>query len=86
MNNRMISANPEVLRDTENRRQLLKLRWDSMPKPNDRIDALAGLVLHFIEEPHLYSYQTRQTPAKIHRSKTFQRVKSTTSPMERIRR
>lgn len=84
-NNRMLSANPEVLRDTENRRQLLKLRWDLLPKPNDRIDALADLVLHLIEEPHLYSQGSIQ-PGKIHRAKTFNRVGGSRNAFARTRR
>ncbi len=84
VNNRMISANPEVLRDTENRRQMLKLRWDSLPKPNDRIDAFADLVMHFIEEPHLYSHGRRQV-AKINRAAVFKRVCNQMNPFQRVR-
>lgn len=55
VNNAMISANPDVYKQRENIRQMTKLRWDKLPKPNDRLDAFAGLVELLIEEPQLYT-------------------------------
>ena len=57
VNNRMVSCNPGVIQDRENRRQMAKLQWDKLPRPNDRLDALAGLVEILIEEPHLFAYR-----------------------------
>lgn len=55
INNRMVSAHPSVIEDRLNRRQMVKLRWDKLPKPNDRIDVLAHGFAILVEEPHLYA-------------------------------
>lgn len=53
INNRMVGANPEVMADRENVRQMRRLRWDRLPSPCDRIDALAAAFEILMEEPHL---------------------------------
>ncbi len=53
INNRMVSASPDVIADRESIRQLRRLRWDRLPNPCDRIDALASGFEILMEEPHL---------------------------------
>ena len=53
VNNGILSMNPDVLLDQRNRHQLMKLRWNKLPRPNDRLDALASLVMILIDEPIL---------------------------------
>lgn len=86
VNNGMISANPTVFRQRENIRQMTKLRWDSLPKPNDRLDAFAGLVEILIEEPHLYNVGSNKT-LKFPKSQTPQakRAGITSNAWERIK-
>lgn len=55
INNGIVSAHPSVLADKINRRQMVKLRWDKLPKPNDRIDVLAHACNILVDEPHLYA-------------------------------
>ena len=55
VNNQMVSAHPAVMADRINRRQMVKLRWDKLPKPNDRIDVLAHGFSILYEEPALYN-------------------------------
>jgi len=55
INNGMVSMNPDILQDGNNRHQLMKLRWSKLPNPNDRIDALASLISILIDEPVLMS-------------------------------
>ncbi len=55
INNGMVSAHPSVLEDKINRRQMVKLRWDKLPKPNDRIDVLAHGFDILVEEPALFA-------------------------------
>ncbi len=59
VNNGMVSMNPDILLDTINRHQLMKLRWNKLPKPNDRLDALAALVQILIDEPILMDAKNR---------------------------
>lgn len=86
INNGMISMNPQVLRDRENRRQLVKLRWDQLPKPNDRIDALAAGVQIVIEEPHLYNVGERRMTAPIQLPKSYGRLSNVRTRAQRLRR
>ena len=53
INNRMVSANPGIMADQENVKQLRSLRWDKLPNPCDRIDALAAGFEILLEEPAL---------------------------------
>ena len=53
INNRMVTANPGVMADKENVKQLRRLRWDKLPNPCDRIDALAAGFEILFEEPAL---------------------------------
>lgn len=53
INNGMVSAEPDVMQDPENRWQLARIRYDTLPKRNDRIDALAKMVSILIESPEL---------------------------------
>jgi hypothetical protein len=50
-NTNMVSFEPHVLQDPENFRQLAELRYTKLPKPCDRIDALAGVVSVLIDLP-----------------------------------
>jgi len=89
INNRMVSAHPGVLEDRITRRQMVKLRWDKLPKPNDRIDVLAHGFDILVEEPHLYALggPGRQFPdaGERDRSSGFGRVDDiSTNGFERV--
>ena len=60
-NNGIVTMEPHVVADPQNRRQLAKLRWRKLPSPNDRIDALSALLRILIEEPMLYAGNARQS-------------------------
>ena len=61
----MVSFEPHVLQDPVNFRQMSELRHTRLPKPNDRLDALAGLVTVFIDVPNVVS--VRKNANMIHR-------------------
>jgi hypothetical protein len=88
VNNGMVSANPTVFEDRENVRQLSKLRWDKLPRPNDRIDALSDLVGTLIEEPHLYHIGASVDSMTKYNGQTTSssRAKIVATPFDRIRR
>lgn len=84
INNRMVTANPEVLADLENMRQLRRLRWDRLPNPCDRIDALAAGFEILMEEPHLtatgepgraLAYSGRPANFRLDTGSTFERMR-----------
>lgn len=77
VNNRMVSAAPEVMGDRENVRQLRKLRWDRLPNPNDRIDVAAAGFEILMEEPHLTSGgDARLALATTSRPESFARLET----------
>ena len=87
INNRMVSANPGVMKDKENTRQMSKLRWDKLPKPNDRIDVLAGAVEILVEEPHLFAVGDRPDFEQTAVPKSFARIAGISrNPYARLRR
>lgn len=88
INNRMMSAHPQVLGDVVNARQMVKLRWDRLPKPNDRIDALSHLVSILVEEPHLWALRDSaySMPSLASTVEQFSRVESIDSPYQRLER
>lgn len=49
VNNSMLSADPGIIRDPKNRKQLTQLRFDKLPQMCDRLDALQRLVDYLIE-------------------------------------
>jgi hypothetical protein len=53
VNNGIVSLDPGVLQDRINRHQLTKLRWNKLPRPNDRLDAFSQLLAILIDEPIL---------------------------------
>ncbi len=53
INNGMVSANEEVLDDQENMRQLARLKYNRLPKPCDRLDALSSLIGYIMETDEL---------------------------------
>ena len=84
VNNRMVSASPEVMADRENVRQLRKLRWDRLPVPCDRIDALSSGFEILMEEPNLTAgNDSRMALATTSRPESFARLE-TGNPYERL--
>jgi len=55
VNNGMISADPSVLGNPKTMQQFRKLRWDRLPTPVDRLDAVAELVAYLIENRGMVS-------------------------------
>jgi len=58
----MVSFEPHVMQDFQTYRQLSELRHTRLPNPNDRIDALAGLVTVFIDVPNVVSVKNSASP------------------------
>lgn len=84
INNRMVSANPEVMEDRENARQMRRLRWDRLPNPCDRLDVLAAGFEILMEEPHLTSRSdSRLALATTSRPESFARM-DTGNPFDRL--
>lgn len=67
INTGMVTADPEVMADRENRWQLARIRYNRLPKRNDRIDALAKLVSYLIERPALARYRKADPGHKVGR-------------------
>lgn len=94
VNNGIVTADPSVLADRENLRQMRKLSWRRLPTPNDRIDALALGVAYLIEHPGLEDVQEydpfeailqgNTMPRNIRSSETFDRTGIETGSLERI--
>lgn len=89
-NTGLISFEPHVLIDPQNAKQLNELRYTSLPKPNDRIDAFAALVSILHEGSAVATpIRNRQqigggsgNPVPVH----FQRLNIRESPIQRLRR
>jgi len=52
-NGGVVSADPAVIEDAQNRRQLTTLRYDRLPEPNDRLDALELLCSWIVENENV---------------------------------
>ena len=87
VNNGIVTAHPRVLADAENVRELSKLRWDRLPKPNDRLDVAAELVNRLLEEPAAaMPYGVAQPKSPEPTGGSFSRVVTARSSFERLQR
>ena len=84
INNGMVSCNPTVLSDVENLRQMTKLRWDKLPNPNDRLDALSMGVGILIEEPHLWALRKHSHQRRRRRGETAGFISISRNAFERL--
>ena len=85
--NGMITVNPEVLTDRHNLKQLQKLRFDVLPVPCDRLDALAALVSELIVEKTVENnpHKPLGSPQKTIQDLGLDRANTGTSPFQRLR-
>jgi hypothetical protein len=85
-NSGMISFEPHVLMDRANVRQLTELKYTTLPRPDDRLDALAGLISVLMERPSVTAGGPIAQVPKIgeHRLPTYRRIGTGQAPFQRV--
>jgi hypothetical protein len=89
--NGMVTFEPHLLSNAQNARQITGVTYSRLPEPNDRVDALAMLIHHFVEYPGLATVRdpSRMTGPRVREvrmSQTYQNLRITKTPYERLRR